>query len=374
MQASAEGIDPASVPNAALVVGECGPLQREEQARLFNACFRKRVSAADLAWRYDRGPHGTSVSLVSRPPGGEGISGYACNPRRVRHFGSAAREALIGETGDVMTHPAWRKRGIFSALDRRAMERTKELGWTGVFGLPNRHSAGIFLELGWRQVGSLRPWSFLFSGRGLARAERAKSGRIAGLRAPLDAFRSARALRRLEARGAAGLSARPLESFPEEVEGLSNEVERRYPFMIHRDARYLDWRFLESPTGLHRPFGLFREGRLEAYVVIQRPREPGGVGFLVDLLARDSGALTAALALGLRELERAGAALAQATAVDGSDWSAQLSGAGFLPPHPRHALIVIFYTHDPTHPVAQAGLDASRWYLTDGDRDDETMG
>jgi GNAT superfamily N-acetyltransferase len=374
MLAPAESIDPARTPNEALVVGECGPEHREEQARLFNACFRKRVTAADLTWRYDRGPHGPALSLVSRPPGGEGISGYACSPRRVRSFGASAAEARIGETGDVMTHPAWRKRGIFSELDRRAMQRTKELGWAGVFGLPNRHSAGIFLELGWQQVGTLRPWSFLFRGDGAARSERAKSGRLAGLRAPLDAFRSARALRRLERSAAGGLTQRALARFPAEVEALSTRVESRYPFMVHRDAAYLDWRFLDSPAGLHRPFGLFSEKGLEAYVVIQLPREPGGMGFLVDLLAGDPGSLAAALALGLGELRLAGAALAQATAVDGSDWSLQLAGAGFLPPHPRHALIVIFYPHDPSHPVARAAREASRWYLTDGDRDDETMG
>jgi hypothetical protein len=367
-------IDPQAVPNSALLLGSCGPADRPEQARLFNACFKKAVRAEDLAWRYDRCPHGASVSLLSRPPGGEGISGYACNPRRVRHLGDPVTEALIGETGDVMTHPAWRKRGIFSSLDRRAMELTAALGWRGVFGLPNRHSAQIFLELGWAQVGSLRPLSFLFGAGPRARAERAKSGRLAGWLTPLAASHCQRRRARLQQRAAHDLEVQPLGAFPDEVADLSQEVEARYPFMVHRDARYLSWRFLESPSGLHRPFGLFRAGRLLGYVVVQVPRESGGLGFLVDLLAPDPAVAAAALCAGLDQLAQAGAGLAQATAIDGSDWARQLAEAGFLPPHPRQELIVIFYSHDREHPVVRAGQDASRWYLTDGDRDDETMG
>jgi GNAT superfamily N-acetyltransferase len=374
MSATSVPVDPKEVPNSALVVGSCGPEDRAEQARLFNACFKKRVRAEDLLWRYDRSPHGGSVSLLSRPPQGDGISGYACNPRRVRHFGDPASEVLIGETGDVMTHPAWRKRGIFSSLDRRAMELTAGLGWRGVFGLPNRHSAQIFLELGWNQVGSLRPHSFLFGSGPKARAERAKSGRLAGWLTPWAAFNCRRRRAALERRAARDVEVVPISRFPSEVADLSLEVERQFPFMVHRDSTYLDWRFVQSPSGLHRPYGLYRQGRLQGYVVVQLPREPGGLSFLVDLLAPDPAVAAAALAAGLQQLQQAGAALAQATAIDGSAWAGLLAEAGFLPPHPRQELIVIFYAHDPEHPVVRAGQVASSWYLTDGDRDDETMG
>ena len=154
------GPDPATVTNDELVLGVCGPEHRAEQARLFDACFKKGATAEDLAWRYDRCPHGSAVSLVSRPPGGEGISGYACSPRLALARGDEATMTPVGETGDVMTHPAWRKRGIFSGLDRRAMEETAARGWALAFGLPNRHSAHIFLELGWERIGVVRPYSY----------------------------------------------------------------------------------------------------------------------------------------------------------------------------------------------------------------------
>src|SRR6185369_7361113 len=105
-----------------------------------------------------------------------GVSGYACSPRTALSFGDESTRATIGETGDVMTHPQWRKRGLFSALDRACMQETARLGWPLVFGLPNRHSAHIFLELGWERIGTLRAYTFLLHGGAESRAQRTNDG------------------------------------------------------------------------------------------------------------------------------------------------------------------------------------------------------
>src|SRR5881394_1004457 len=138
---------PSSTEEADVRVELCTPRDRAEQTRLFNACFKKTIDERALVWRYDENPHGRAVSFLSRPAGGEGASGYACSPRTALSFGDETTRATIGETGDVMTHPDWRKKGLFSALDRACMDETKRLGWPIVFGLPNRRSAHIFLEL-----------------------------------------------------------------------------------------------------------------------------------------------------------------------------------------------------------------------------------
>lgn len=373
--AAAPAADPASTSNEQLRVEACGAADRAEQARLFNACFKKGADRAQLAWRYDECPHGTSVSYVSRPPVGDAICGYACNPRKVLHRGAEESACTIGETGDVMTHPDWRKRGIFSGLDSATMQATEDQGWVGVFGLPNRRSAHIFTKIGWDQVGTIRPWSFVLRVDAAARAERHREGRLQSLGLPWFARRSRAGSKRLRAQATTTSTVRALDAFPTEVAELSRTVEQRFDWMVRRDAQYLDWRFLRNPSGLHRSLGVFDEqGRLTAYVVIQLPREGSCVGYLVDVLAPEQADLDRALLAGMEALEAGGASLVQATAIDGSWWSEQLVRAGFLPPKADNHLIVIFYTHQQGHPVAQAGLDASRWYLTDGDRDDETMG
>lgn len=372
--------DPEAAAPGATTVRRCGPEDRSAQADLFNRCFKKRVSAEDLVWRYDANPHGGSASFLTTAPGepGEpleiGVSGYACSPRLVLAAGDAATAARVGETGDVMTDPRWRKRGLFSALDRACLEETRRLGWPCVFGLPNRRSAHIFLTLGWERIGTVRPWTFVLAADADARAVRRREGRLAAWMTGHGARRGRDARSEL-ARRAGGLRIEPIRIFPREVDALAAEVAARYAFMVRRDASYLTWRFLLSPSGLHRALAVRDEmGDLAGYAVIQLPRAGEPRGYLVDVLARDDAALAAAIEAGLAALEEAGASVVQATAIDGSWWRAELERAGFLPPKQENHLIVILYTHDKEHPVARAARDASAWYFTDGDRDDETMG
>ena len=156
---------------------------------------------------------------------------------------------------------------------------------------------------------------------------------------------------------------------------LSRAVEARFAFMVRRDAEYLCWRFLDSPSGLHRALDLRDEqGRFAGYVVVQVPRPGESLGYLVDMLARDERTLAAAFSAAILLLEQAGARAIRATAIDGSWWNAELRRAGFLPPKADNQLALILWENDPAHPLCVAARDATRWYLTDGDRDDETMG
>lgn len=352
----------------------CGPEDRAEQARLFNACFKKRLGERELVWRYDENPHGRAVSFLARTPEGTGVCGYACSPRRAVPEGDESQLAPIGETGDVMTHPDWRKRGIFSGLDRACMAETKRLGWPLAFGLPNRRSAHIFLELGWERIGTIRPWTHVLRADAAARAARIGDGRLKTLFVPLDAAIGRRARSRLRRAAGARFELRRLDAFPREVVELSRVVEERHSLMVRRDAAYLDWRFLRNVSGLHEAFGLFEGERFAGYVVVQRPREESATGYLVDALAPDAAALDAAFEAGLERLAACGASVAQATAIDGTSWQRELARAGFRPPKRENHLIVILHVHRPEHPLVAAARDVRRWYLTDGDRDDETMG
>ena len=355
-------------------VAACGPAERAEQAQLFNACFKKDVDAEALAWRYDRGPHGEAVSFVTRNGADLAVSGYACSPRRMLHRGDEATLASVGETGDVMTHPEWRKRGLFSDLDRAAMAETARRGWPLVFGLPNRRSAHIFLKLGWEQVGAVRPYTFVLRADAASREVRKREGRAAALLTGVGARKGRRA-RAVLGEAQSEFDVRALERFPPEVVELSRQIEPCFGVMVRRDADYLNWRFVDAPSGLHRRVGLFdADGSLAAYAVVQVPRPGSAGGFLVDLLGRDERAVKGAFAAGLTALEEADASYVEATAMDGTWWAERLAEAGFLPPKPDNHLIVILHPHQADHPLVAAAREPRRWYFTDGDRDDETMG
>ena len=168
---------------------------------------------------------------------------------------------------------------------------------------------------------------------------------------------------------------RDLARFPVEVDAIARDVAKSFALMVRRDAAYLNWRFADAPSRLFTILGVFdaRE-ELHGYCVVQRPRPGEPTGWLVDVLGRDDRAVATALHAGIRRLAGQGASVVQANAVGGSWWQRWLLRAGFLAPSRAHHLVVIAHLNQPDHPLAQAARDASTWYLTDGDRNDETMG
>ena len=349
---------------------ECAAEHRAEQAGLFNACFTKDLDKRDIAWRYDQNPYGVSLSLLAREAtAGEAVSGYACNPR----LAVAGDEvATVGQTGDVMTHPSRRKLGVFSHLDRMAMKLTAEAGWACVFGLPNWRSVHIFEQLGWEVIGDLREWSLPMRLDQPALLRRSRLTRLAWLKLPFERLR-ARFARKRSQSVLQHYDVRPLVGFPAEVLELSKRVEARYGFMVRRDPDYLTWRFQRGKSRLHRSFGVYDAGGVfKGYVVVQLPRDGELHGFVVDLLA-EGDARIAALAAGLAALDKANASMVHATAVDGSAWADELRASGFAPAADRNRMKIILHPHQADNPVTKAARNTSRWYFTDGDRDDETM-
>jgi hypothetical protein len=79
------------------------------------------------------------------------------------------------------------------------------------------------------------------------------------------------------------------------------------------------------------------------------------------------------MAAGIAALDYADASIVHSSAVDGSGWAQELKAAGFSPAADRNVMKIILHPHDGDHPVTQAARRTSRWYFTDGDRDDETM-
>jgi hypothetical protein len=170
------------------------------------------------------------------------------------------------------------------------------------------------------------------------------------------------------------MRAEPIERFEDWVEGPAREVARSYPWMVRRDAAYLNWRFFDAPNGRFAAWRLLdARGNPAGYVVVQRPGPESNVGYLVDLVAPSSGAHAAGLRCALEQLAAAGASVVRAHAIEGSDWQAQLTRAGFRAPKREDEKWVIAYLHQSDHPAAQWALDAKRWFFTDADRDDELV-
>ena len=77
-----------------------------------------------------------------------------------------------------------------------------------------------------------------------------------------------------------------VERFGPEIDDLWERTRGDYPVIFPRDARFLNWRFVDCPEPTYRCFIAERDGRVVGYVVLRRP-DPVELprGIIVDLYA-----------------------------------------------------------------------------------------
>ena len=244
-----------------------------------------------------------------------------------------------------------------------------------VFGLPNRASAHIFTrDLGWDVVGEMRPWTFILVGDAGARAERMKVSRAASALVPWSAWRGTMARGRLRKKVFGKINVVPIARFKPESDAVASEARKDEDLVVRRDHEYLNWRFVDAPSGRFRVHGVFEpSGGMRGWCVVQLPARGETAGYVVDIVALDDVAFAGALEAGLGHLRKAGASVARAHAVMGSKWEERLRRSGFLPPKKDDVRPIILHVLDPSHPIVPLARDPKRWFFTDGDRDAEVV-
>ena len=165
-----------------------------------------------------------------------------------------------------------------------------------------------------------------------------------------------------------------MERFSIDATNLWRKVAGRWPWMVRRDADWLNWRFLDAPSGRFRAIGVHDGGAFAGYAVVQVPEDGGRVGCLVDVLAAGDAALAGAVEGAMSYLEAQGISAVKSHAIEGSWWEGRLQAFGFQAPKAEDRKIVIAYVHDEDHPLGRTVLEPHTWYFTDGDRDDELVG
>ena len=347
---------------------------RAAQAALFDRCFDRADGGEVLPWRYNRGPHGEALStVIDGAKAGQLVASYACGPRVV--LDASGNEVTIGQTGDVMTDPDQRGKGYFSSLDAATRDRAKAAGWPLVFGLPNRASANLFLErLGWEKVGEIRPWTFVLVADAGAREERMKVSRAASAGVPWTAWRGTMARGKLRKQFFGKINVVPLPKFDAEADEVAKRVAENSPWFIRRDHEYLNWRFFDAPSGRFRAHGVYEPGgALQGWCVVQLPERGETAGYVVDLVAVDDIAFAGAMEAGLGHLRKAGASVARAHAVVGSDWDRRLRRSGFRAPKADDVRPIILKVLDESHPLVATARKPATWFFNDADRDAELI-
>jgi GNAT superfamily N-acetyltransferase len=234
-----------------------GPAQREDYLRLLRVAWGDAAMSGDeFDWWFSRNPAGSLMSVARADGRVVGVASHS-----LYRMVLDGEERLASFSVHATTDASARGQGIFPALERRHEEQAEARGAAVVLAFASTPTTPIFLgPLGWTEVGRLRVWA--------RPAPRVLRGRSAADR---------------------------VESFDHDGDAAAG-----WPNHVVRDARYLNWRFCESPKG----YEVFRINA--GYAVLGHKVHRGRpIALVADLVADDVRPLLRACVAAARSGSRA---------------------------------------------------------------------
>jgi len=195
-------------------------------------------------------------------------------------------ECLGSEIGDTFTHPDFQRQGMFSKLVNftRNLAESQEIQL--IYGTPNHLSLPGYNKLNFCEVSSLGVYNWIlpldykktvvkrFGNSMLNRIV----GSVAGVILPLWSRNAIKSKSSQVCR---------VTEFTSEIEGMTQKASKNYDWIVKRDRRYLDWRFISNPDNYH-IWVCRREGEVVGYLVTKIGKFADlRVGYLADFLVNE---------------------------------------------------------------------------------------
>jgi hypothetical protein len=232
-------------------VGLAGPQDR----RAIVAAIAELLPGVDVArrhrWLYEENPHGPALTWIARDNVTGEVAGVTSFfPRRIVALG---REAMAAMGGDGYVRPAFRRRGIGSAMHGASRADMKRSGLEVMFGTPMAANVTPLAQHGTRDVVEV------------VRYARPVSAAAFGLSPRLDFV-----ARRLLQPRSRGLVLDPFRECDPRVDGIWEQTRGELGIATVRDAQFYDWRFRRSPSQRQHAFVVLDGGRPIAACALER--------------------------------------------------------------------------------------------------------
>lgn len=324
-------------------------------AALFEAVYHKPMSRAQSQWKLRTLPTPTENEWVAEADG-RIVGHYAVTPLR---FMVNEREVMVPHTCDVMTHPAFRRSGIFGALSRRANECWQTTAAPFKIGFPQWEILGsVLAEVGWQRVVRviwlkcvLQPIGFLARKLGLKIAD----------------TRAATTVRVAAARTRHGsVEVAPSAEASGEFDQLWRAVARSHTISVVRDRAWVQWRHFDAPEVAQRVLVARRDGAPCGYVAyrIQYDTQKAWA-VMVDCFSapQDHETVRALVQRVKNELVAQGVESIVALVPHGSPLHGALRRAGFWSTRRGYDFSIVPYTQP------SVGMNPRDWFLTGAESD-----
>lgn len=322
----------------------------------------EKQDPAFWSWEFMQGPEGRARLFVAAD-GDKLVGHYAMIPQDFQLSGMAQKGSIIV---DLMTHPDYRRQGIFNRIAQFAFTTASDqLRFASAYPIRKESMAG-FLSVGWVEQFKIPVLVRPLSWPAIARRFRIPLGPVLGLgAAPWRWIRKLLAPTLHKGETIRELSVDECEQLAAvAAQGIAGVAAFRV-----RTAEFFRWRFFASPIWKYRIVGLFRDGQLRAYVACRQARllDTDSLA-IVDLGGLHNSERELAILLNhlVAEGSNSGQAVAGAMVTRGNRYYQALRRAGFH--RGPHSFSLILYANADEF-WTQAPAASKDWYLSWADTD-----
>lgn len=311
-------------------------------------------------WEFEEGPEGKAFIYIVEDEN-RVIGHFADVPRRFSFQG----EAVLGTLSlDLMVHPDYWRRGIFTAMGRYGAQRVKQADGLFMTAFPIRQETILgFKKIGWKEVVKLPVLVYPIRFSGIVNRYLhflPLSVFIGGVARFFYTFLF-KARRRNESKQ---IEIEEIVQLDDQFESFWRQALSLRLIMGIRDRNYLTWRYFQHPTRNYTIYRAKKSGEMMGYIVLRKVELLNfNSAVIVDLLALDEVTLTALVEKGIHHSRQEGADLLGFMVPKVHLYYKILRGMGFLP-SPKTFLFMIY-------PLSgrEIFLSPEKWYVNWGDSD-----
>jgi len=311
-------------------------------------------------WEFKEGPDGKALIYIVEDE--ERVVGHLADlPREFSLHGEVVRGTL---SVDLMVHSDYRRRGIFEALGKYAIQRVKDENRLFMMCYPiRRETIRGFKKIGWEEAVELPVLVYPIRFRNVANRYLHFSP-VSFLVGGVARFFYFLLYGIRKRNGMEGVEIEEASLLDDQFDDFWQKAFSLYPVIGVRNRNYLTWRYLQHPTRTYTIYRARQNGEMKGYIVLRRVELLNfNSAVIVDLLALDGATLVALVRKGIQHSRQEGTDLLGFMVPKNHPYYKILRNIGFLPSFKTFLLMI--YSIEKGRKLS----DAKEWYVNWGDTD-----
>jgi GNAT superfamily N-acetyltransferase len=231
-------------------------------------------------WMYRANPTGIGVICVAEHDGR--VVGHAAEVPLVMKIG--CENVLVGLGIDAMTHPEYRRQGMYLAVVKTRRALGEACGIRATYAFPNKLSyPGQMMELSAFDIATMQKVVKPLNWRNAMRTQTKNRlliaiGAVAGRLLCTTFFRTGKAP------SLKGLNIAQVSHFDERIDGLWRKASSPYQVIVVRNREYLNWRYAAVPDADYLIYVAEQAEAIVGYLVVSRKQaDQASIGVILDV-------------------------------------------------------------------------------------------